>query len=72
MTLNQGSGFVDPGASWTDIVEGSGVILTATSGTVDTNTPGSYVLEYTYTDAAGNAGNVVTRTVIVVDNSTGT
>jgi len=37
------------------------------SGSVNTGVVGTYILEYTYTDAAGNVGNTVTRTVNVVD-----
>jgi hypothetical protein len=32
-------------------------------------TLGTYILEYTYTDAASNTGNIVTRTVIVADQA---
>ena len=32
-------------------------------------TPGSYVLSFNYTDAAGNAAQTVTRTVHVVDST---
>ena len=59
--------YADAGASWTDTVDGSGT-LTA-SGTVDVNTVGAYILSYDYTDAAGNAGTQVTRTVNVVDTT---
>ncbi len=37
------------------------------SGSVNINVPGTYVLEYTYVDGAGNTGNMVTRTVTVND-----
>ena len=39
-----------------------------TTGTVDTDTVGSYTLTYTSTDASGNAGTA-TRTVNVVDTT---
>jgi hypothetical protein len=39
------------------------------SGTVDTNITGTYILTYSYTDKAGNIGNVVARTVMVIDLS---
>lgn len=60
---------IDPGASWIDDVDGSGMILLPTSGSVDRDTPWIYILEYTYIDAAGNPGNIVTRTVIVQQKS---
>ena len=42
-------------------MDGSGTILAI--GQVNTGTPGSYVLSFNYTDAAGNAAQTVTRTV---------
>lgn len=35
-TVVQGTAYTDPGATWLDAVDGSGVILVATSGYVDT------------------------------------
>ena len=70
ITIAQGSTYSDAGAIWTDSEDGSGTISTATSGTVDTNTVGTYILEYTYTDMAGNTGNIVMRTVNVTDQTT--
>jgi Domain of unknown function (DUF5011)/Bacterial Ig-like domain len=69
MTISYGSLFSDPGADWTDNFDGSATINPASSGTVDTSTLGTYSLDYTYTDFAGNIGNTVTRTVIVTDQS---
>lgn len=65
MIVEKGKPFVDPGAIWVDDVDGSGSILSASSGSVDTNIPGTYTLTYTYIDKAGNIGNSVTRTVTV-------
>ena len=39
------------------------------SGSVNTGVVGTYILQYTYTDTAGNAGNTVTRTVYVTDQT---
>jgi len=36
---------------------------------VNTAVIGTYILEYTYTDTAGNTGNIVTRTVNVTDQT---
>ncbi len=58
-------GYDDPGVLWTDNTDGSGVILRATSGSVDVNTIGTYTLEYTYTNSQGT-GATITRTVNVV------
>ena len=65
--LPQSSLYTDDGASWTDNVDGSGTIDPASSGTVDTSTLGTYTLEYTHTDMAGNIGNTVTRSVTITD-----
>ena len=62
--------YSDAGATWTDLVDGSGSLVG--TGTVDVNTPGSYQVSFNYTDQAGNAASVVTRTVQVVDNDADT
>lgn len=68
-TVAHGSVYADPGAVWSDNVDALGVISAATSGTVDTNTVGTYYLEYTHTDTSGNTGNTVIRTVNVTDQT---
>lgn len=60
--------YVDPGAIWTDDVDGTGTV-TAFSGTVDTAILGIYSLRYQKIDSAGNASATVTRTVNVVSGS---
>lgn len=65
MSLTVGGTFSDPGATWTDTVDGNGTILSASSGTVNTTVAGTYTLSYWKTDAAGNRSNTATRTVIV-------
>ena len=67
MTVNHGEVFTDPGATATDDVDGS--VSVTTSGSVDTNTVGTYTLTYDATDAAGNTATPVTRTVHVVDGT---
>lgn len=47
-------------------MDGSGVLVTASSGSVDTSTTGAYILTYTKTDTAGNTSNTVARTINVV------
>lgn len=61
--------FTDPGATWTDDVDGSGIVTIISGGTVDTNTPWIYVLEYVYVDSGGNLSNIATRIITVVDNT---
>jgi Domain of unknown function (DUF5011) len=65
-TIIVGNSYTDPGASWTDNVDGSGTIATFNNGTLDTNNTGSYTISYAYTDAAGNTGST-NRSVNVVD-----
>lgn len=45
-----------------------GNIGSASSGSVDINNTGSYLLTYTYTDIAGNTGSI-TRTVHVLEDT---
>mgnify|MGYP002348115401 CR=1 FL=1 len=68
MYLPQWSIYSDTGAVWTDDVDGSGVILLATSGSVNTAVVGSYFLEYSYTDMAGNKGFAI-RTIVITDQT---
>ena len=65
ITHQAGNAYLDANASWSDLVDGSGVIVA--NGEVNASVPGTYVLSYNYTDAAGNAAQTVTRTVVVVD-----
>ena len=55
-------GYTELGATALD--ETDGVLSVSNSGTVDVGTPGTYVITYTATDAAGNIGTAQ-RTVIV-------
>lgn len=76
ITLNGGSTttvllsgtYTELWASWTDIVDGSG--STVVSGYVDVYIVWDYLLEYTYTDLAGNSGTWVSRTVMVSTGNT--
>jgi len=65
------SSYTDAGATATDLpaslVSGDRVTVT-TTGTVDTDTLGTYTLTYTATDTSGNV-NTATRTVSVVDTT---
>jgi hypothetical protein len=63
----QGTPFTDPGASATDMVDGSLAVIR--TGDVGVGA-GTYVLIYTATDEAGNSASV-SRTVIVQAASTG-
>jgi parallel beta-helix repeat protein len=67
ITHEAGQLYTDANASWSDHVDGSGMVNA--SGSVDINTPGSYELSYDYSDSNGNAASTVTRTVTVVDTT---
>ena len=67
LTREAGEEYIDGNATWTDIVDGSGVIVA--EGQVDTTMPGNYVLSYNYTDQAGNVATAIMRTVTVLDTT---
>jgi formylglycine-generating enzyme required for sulfatase activity len=67
VTHEAGLSYTDANATWSDHVDGNGLVTS--SGSVDSNTPGTYVLNYNYTDSNGNAASIVTRTVTVVDTT---
>jgi hypothetical protein len=62
LSLVVGSAFVDPGATANDLCAGS--VPVTTSGVVNTNAAGTYLVTYIATDGDGNT-NSATRTVIV-------
>ena len=64
VTLEAGTAYVDAGVTATDNIDDS--VSVTTSGSVDSDTPGTYTLTYTATDAAGNTATA-TRTVTVVE-----
>lgn len=68
ITLTAGASFVDPGVTVTDVEEDIPVTIT---GSVDNQAPGTYTLQYDATDRAGNAAVPVTRTVRIVERSSG-
>jgi hypothetical protein len=65
MTIDQGATYADAGASATDNVDGDLTSKIVLTGAVDTSTAGTYTLKYDVTDAAGNAADSVSRTVVV-------
>ncbi len=60
--LSEGEEYIEPGASARD--DSDGVLTVTVEGHVDSSTPGTYLIEYTVTDSAGNTTKA-TRTVIV-------
>ncbi len=69
MTVYHDSTFVDPGANVTDNLS-TGLTATVT-GSVYTNTIGTYNIRYNAADAAGNAAMEKNRTVHVIPKPTG-
>lgn len=69
MPVELGGSYVEPGATATDDRDGDLSANITVTGTVDANTPGTYTLDYNVTDAAGNAGVTVTRTINVSDTT---
>ncbi len=71
ITLNLGDTYTEQGATATDNVDGDITANIVIGGdTVDTNTPGTYVITYNVSDAAGNAATEVIRTVTVNPDTT--
>jgi uncharacterized repeat protein (TIGR01451 family) len=67
MTITSGQTFVDPGASASDACEGAKPVNS--SGTVDSNTPGTYTITYTASDSQNHTATA-TRSVIVESDAT--
>jgi len=68
MPLEAGTAYSEPGATALDIVDGdlTNSITTTGAATVDGNVIGTYTVDYSVTDAAGNT-NTTTRTINVAD-----
>lgn len=66
LNVEQGTSFMDPGASAQDAVDGA--VQVTVSGSVDVDTAGTYTLTYAATDRAGNTATVE-RTVTVADTT---
>ena len=60
----QGAAYTEPGAVVTDNIDED--LEAVITGTVDTNTLGNYILQYSAADRKGNRAETVTRTVHVV------
>ncbi len=67
-TIYIGSAYTDNGATATDNFDGPVPVIS--SGSVDTNTIGTYIITYTTADNAGNSASI-TRTIKVIYNFAG-
>ncbi|MFP4844648.1 immunoglobulin-like domain-containing protein [Winogradskyella sp. PE311] len=68
--LNVGDVYNELGATATDNIDGNITANIIISGAVDTNSAGTYFVNYNVSDAAGNAANQVTRTINVIADTT--
>ncbi|WP_051229581.1 immunoglobulin-like domain-containing protein [Psychroserpens burtonensis] len=71
VNLNVGDTYNEQGATATDNQDGNLTSSIVIAGTVNTNSAGTYLVNYNVSDAAGNAATQVTRTVNVSDPSSG-
>jgi len=65
VTIDQGTTYADAGASATDNVDGDLTSKIVVTGSVNASSAGTYTLKYDVSDAAGNAAESVSRTVVV-------
>jgi len=68
ITWEKGTTYIDPGATFTDNYDISGLVLIE-GDVVHPNTVGTYTVIYTFTDSSGNVADEVTRTVNVIDTT---
>ena len=66
IVISLNSPYVDPGATAND--DEDGILTVQTSGTVDTNFAGTYIISYSAMDAAGNEATT-SRTIVVRNDS---
>lgn len=65
MAINVGDTYVEPGYTAWDNVDGDVTDKVVVSSNLDTSVPGTYQITYDVTDAAGNPGNHLVRTIYV-------
>ena len=68
VTIEVGTTYTDAGATALDNYDGDLTTSIVVTGSVDTNTVGTYILSYDVTDTNGNVATTVTRTVNVVES----
>ena len=72
LLLELGTAYTEPGATASDLVDGNLTAAIQTSGSVDADTEGSYTVNYSVADAAGNTASASrTVQVLVTANSYG-
>ena len=70
INLNVGETYNELGATATDNFDGNLTSSIVTTGTVNTNSAGTYLVNYNVIDSSGNAATQVTRTVNVTADTT--
>ena len=65
VTHSVGTTYTDPGATWTDDLDGSGIVLS--NSDFNDSQVGTYILDYQFSDSSGNPAVAVSRTVYVLD-----
>ena len=68
MSIAAGESYIEPGYSATDNFDGNITGQVTVVGNINTNVLGTYTLNYTVSDAAGNTAVQKTRTIQVIDN----
>lgn len=70
-TINheKGSTYSDPGATAIDNINGNISANIVVTGSVDSNTAGTYILNYSVSDSSGNSAPSLSRTVVVADTT---
>jgi hypothetical protein len=71
INLNVGDTYNEQGATASDNFDGNLTSSIVTTGTVNTNSVGTYTVNYNVSDSSGNAANQVVRTVNVSNPSSG-
>ena len=70
ITIVKGDTYIDAGATATDATNGSLTSYITTSGTVNVDIAGTYIVVYNVSDFSGNVAIPVTRTILVVTDAT--
>ena len=70
INLNIGDAYNEQGATAIDNFDGDISVSIVITGTVNSASAGTYFINYNVSDAAGNAANTVTRTVVVAADTT--
>ncbi len=65
ITIARGSSYTDAGATATDNKDGNITARITVSGSVNTNSKGTYYINYDVSDSSGNKANTVIRTINV-------